>query len=157
MAFYRDLEPCDYFRGGASVLRAVGWLSAGHDYSHGELHDLDYQRLKGFVEDCWQPFWYRGSHTCEFCQGCRGTRNLFVPGTGVVFVAPEMIVHYVERHSYAPPREFLDALSACPEMGTSEYFSRLIDEGGTEFGLLTRLAAPNLPVCPFCGGALVTP
>jgi hypothetical protein len=81
MAFYRDLEPCDYFSGKCdSVLRAVGWLSPAGDYTRGELDDSDYVKLKALVDECWQPFWYKGDHICEFCQQCRGTRNLFFPG-----------------------------------------------------------------------------
>jgi hypothetical protein len=29
--------------------------------------------------------------------------------SGVIFVAPVLILHYVAAHSYKPPREFLDA------------------------------------------------
>lgn len=30
--------------------------------------------------------------------------------SGQVFVAPNLIVHYIEAHSYLPPREFVEAV-----------------------------------------------
>jgi hypothetical protein len=44
-----------------------------------------------------------------------------VPSGGRIFFAPEMIAHYVERHGYAPPDEFVSAVMACPLPGTEAY------------------------------------
>jgi hypothetical protein len=153
MTYYPDLSPCDYFRGAASALRAVGWLSSEHSYPKGVLDGEESRRLVSLVASCWQPFYFRGHHSCEFC-GRIGTRNLFVPGEGVVYVAPEMIVHYVEVHSYRPPDAFLEALGSCPEMGSDAYFTALTEQGGAEFANLTGLIKPAS--CPFCGSPLVT-
>lgn len=31
------------------------------------------------------------------------------PGWGT-YIAPDLIIHYIERHSYRPPKDFLEAL-----------------------------------------------
>jgi len=50
----------------------------------------------------------------------QGILNLFVPGTGIVYVAPKLILHYIDAHEYQPPAEFCDAVLACPPMGSVE-------------------------------------
>jgi hypothetical protein len=74
-----------------------------------------------------------------------------------VFVAPDAILHYVERHNYLPPRQFLDAVITCPEMGSEPYFTALVDAGGREFAYMTGLMKPDPVPCPYCGEPLRTP
>ena len=50
-----------------------------------------------------------------------GCTNLYVPTNQVVYVAPSMIVHYIDAHSYLPPTEFCDAVMLCPAMRSMEY------------------------------------
>lgn len=58
-----------------------------------------------------------------------GATNLYVPAEGCVYVAPSMIAHYVEVHSYEPPAAFWDAVMNCPEMGSETYRQALIANG----------------------------
>lgn len=112
------------------------------------------ERLEYLLGDPWDPFGphYRGQHTCELCGGKWSKLNLFVPGTCAVYVAPELILHYIDAHEYAPPEEFCAALLACPEMNSSDYLSALARVGGMafawHFGLLE-------PLCPTCRGRLI--
>jgi hypothetical protein len=46
-----------------------------------------------------------------------------VPNGDVLFVAPEMIVHYVEQHQYAPPKEFVAAVLRSPLPDEQEYWA----------------------------------
>jgi hypothetical protein len=46
---------------------------------------------------------------------------LGVPGRTVLYVAPEMILHYVTDHRYLPPAEFVEAVTTCPLPGTPAY------------------------------------
>jgi hypothetical protein len=62
-----------------------------------------------------------GVHTCELCGSFKAGGNLGVPGDGVLYVAPEMIAHYVSAHGYLPPDEFVQAVSVSPLPGTEEY------------------------------------
>jgi hypothetical protein len=47
--------------------------------------------------------------------------NVSVPAGAVLFVAPEMVAHYVEKHGYLPPQEFVEAVLAAPLPGTPNY------------------------------------
>jgi len=62
-----------------------------------------------------------GFHTCELCGLFRASGKVAVPTNSVLFVAPEMVLHYVEQHSYRPPRDFVDAVLSCPLPGSPEY------------------------------------
>jgi hypothetical protein len=58
-----------------------------------------------------------------------GANNLYVPADGCVYVAPSMISHYVDVHSYEPPAVFWEAVMNCPEMGSETYRQALIANG----------------------------
>ena len=63
-----------------------------------------------------------------------GATNLFVPGEGCVYVAPSMIVHYVDSHNYEPPTAFWQAVMKCPEMGSEAYKEALVVNGPSSEG-----------------------
>ena len=44
-----------------------------------------------------------------------------IPAATELFIAPELILHYVEEHRYCPPQSFIDAVRQCPEQGSREY------------------------------------
>jgi len=44
-----------------------------------------------------------------------------VPADGLLYVAPEMISHYVVDHDYLPPSELIEAVLRSPIPGTEEY------------------------------------
>jgi hypothetical protein len=50
-----------------------------------------------------------------------GTANVFVPAGDVVFVAPSLLLHYIDSHEYQPPSEFQRAVKACPPMKSMAY------------------------------------
>jgi hypothetical protein len=58
-----------------------------------------------------------------------GASNVFVPGEGVIYVAPSMIAHYIDAHNYEPPAVFWEAVMKCPEMGSDAYGQALILNG----------------------------
>jgi hypothetical protein len=62
-----------------------------------------------------------GYHTCEFCGRAHGTGNFGVLSDDLLFVAPEMVVHYVREHGYRPPAEFIAAVLHSPLPDTEEY------------------------------------
>ena len=62
-----------------------------------------------------------GPHECNLCHSFVAAGVFAVPGSEVLFVAPEMLAHYVDHHSYLPPAEFLNAVESCPVPGTAEY------------------------------------
>lgn len=58
-----------------------------------------------------------------------GPSNLFVPADGFIYVAPSMIVHYIDEHRYDPPSAFWEAVLKCPEMHTAAYRKAMIANG----------------------------
>jgi hypothetical protein len=132
MAEYTDLTPCDYFHVECEALLAVGWLSTETRYAMGDSEPAFFARLVQFAGSPWQPMVFAGFHACELCQFQRplGTANIFVPHRGSIYVAPELIVHYIAAHRYKPPQVFIDAVMACPEMNSMAYKKAILANGG---------------------------
>jgi hypothetical protein len=126
--FFADLTPYEYGRDEpqAHILN-IGWLSHDHPFSTGPVSEAFVQMLRRLVA---APVnLYRGSHLCEFCPdppvflspgGLRmidpppstaGNGEIRVVGNaGRIYVAPVLVVHYVEEHKYQPPAEFIAAV-----------------------------------------------
>src|SRR5262245_45389222 len=106
---FADLAPiCQVDFG--SRIRAIGWLSVVFPYQAGPVPAEFVEALRRQLANPWQPVTACGPHACEFCPAggpvFRAVRNLWVPGEGVIYVAPEMVLHYIEAHRYRPPDEF---------------------------------------------------
>jgi hypothetical protein len=167
MTWFPDLSTCDYFdRSGDTLsesdrLLAVGWLSGSHDYTRGTIDPAVRQALSRMLDCPWSPIHFLGSHLCELCVGAwgyaqrflgsrnrqrhrlpLGHRNLFIPAGRVVYVAPELVVHYIEQHGYAPPEEFCNAVRACPPVWSDAYFAELRRSGSASFNLIVPPAVP---------------
>jgi hypothetical protein len=125
MAWFADLSPCTYFPGPfADCLVAVGWLESGQPYPTGFVDRRVYDKLIELFRKPWQPVYCMGPHICDLCnyEGAFSHKNLFVPHGDITLVAPELITHYMNAHSYCPPDEFCEAVMACPPMSTADYF-----------------------------------
>lgn len=125
--FIEDLSTDAYFARGPNV-RAVGWLEAGHPHQQGPVPDEFLARLKEHVAKAYQPMVFWGFHECSLCSDSQrrtGDSNLLIPTAQLLYVAPEMIVHYIEDHGYRPPLEFIDAVTACPEQESPRYTALL--------------------------------
>jgi hypothetical protein len=132
MAWYADLSPCDYFGpDSACFLRAVGWLERGKAFSSGSVDAKVYARLVELLKEPWEPIATMGFHDCDLClyEGQSGKRNLFVPAGSMVFVCPELLIHYMNAHQYRPPEEFCEAVLTCPPMRSTPYFKALLASG----------------------------
>jgi hypothetical protein len=126
MSFFPDMGGESPVAAGDHV-RAVGWLHPDHPYSQGEVPAEFLLRLKEFVArsgDSAGALYFGafgGFHTCEFCGQAHGINNFGVPSGDLLFVAPEMIVHYIEKHGYCPPAGFVEAVLRSPLPDTEEY------------------------------------
>jgi len=131
-----DLQPWDYFGPAlAKVCVAVGWLERGTPFPTGAADIRVYRRLQELALDPFQLFVAGGSHGCTLCQfepEKAGGANLFIPGAGFLFVAPELIVHYMNAHAYLPPNAFGQAVLSCPDMRSMEYKRLFLANGGRE-------------------------
>jgi hypothetical protein len=124
-------------------LKNIGFLWSGHSFPRGRVSPLLFERLVSLVEmprrSC-----ASGYHNC--CVGlCRlrigpcpqhtfqfrgrilylGSWNIIVPAMEQVFIAPNLILHYLHRHKYKPPETFCSAVLDCPTPGSEAYFASI--------------------------------
>jgi hypothetical protein len=149
MAHYEDLTSCDYFGPTEGQLLAVGWLDREHSFSKGKITPQLYESLARLVANAWQPFAIAGRHPCEFCiftggpsevrvgdiSVSLGATNVFVPAAECVYVAPALVLHYMDAHEYAPPDAFRRAVETCPPMRSMQYLKAIRQHGVNRLGL----------------------
>jgi hypothetical protein len=111
-----------------TCLRAVGWLERGRPFATGTVDAAAYSRLIELFQNPWEPAVTMGFHRCDLClyDGPPGKRNIYIPTNGEVFVAPELVTHYMNAHGYRPPDVFCAAVLACPEMRSMQYLKALL-------------------------------
>ena len=126
MSFFPDMG-CKSMVAAGTHVRAIGWLHPDHAYDKGEVTAEFLTRLKEFTARSGhsaQALYFGASgglHTCEFCGRAHGIGNFGVPSGDLLFVAPEMVVHYIEQHGYRPPAEFVAAVFRSPLPDTEDY------------------------------------
>lgn len=133
MASIPDLSPCTYFGfDPGDTLLAIGWLERGDEFATGRMDDRVYRRLGELARQPWEFFIYRGFHSCSLCQydGAESTANLFIPGDGVIYACPELIVHCIDAHWYRPPEQFQAAVVRCADQNSMEFKRRFLEHGG---------------------------
>lgn len=102
----------------------VGWLDSRHDFPQGHVADEVLEKLAGLAQTKVNVM--RGCHDCQFCSEesplkfpTKDDRGYVFLGTGEIHVeavsgatysAPSLIVHYIQRHHYLPPDDFLEAV-----------------------------------------------
>ena len=125
--YFPDLSPYSYsLPEPLPGVLTVGWLSAPNPFATGVIEPAHLDTLK-YLAVSQAPHQMRGYSHCELCgraqpeleyDGRRrtlGSAEVWVPHAtrdGVIFAAPNLVVHYTEAHAYLPPREFLEALAA---------------------------------------------
>ena len=123
--YFKDLSPYRYRTGEESARTLnVGWLGRWRPLRFGGVPP---EAVETLFEACRMPVnRTRGYHCCPRCwrptpQGVRvsrggtelvlGSAEIRVQGKdGVVYAAPDLIYHYVTRHGYRPPAEFVAAV-----------------------------------------------
>lgn len=146
--YYADLSPFapDPSANYGKVL-AIGWLDPAHDFRQGVVARDFVERLTDLLVNPWQPAVSMGRHSCGFCRFTggptefhlenrigqpsppMGIANLWLPGEDVLYVAPSLILHYMDAHGYAPPDEFQAAAMACPPMRSVRYMKAILKFG----------------------------
>lgn len=85
----------------------IGWLDWEHQFSMSEPA-LDF--LSVLFKLVQHPVRISpGLHSCPFCGEAAGTGEVEVVARTAIYVAPTLIIHYVEAHQYRPPDEFVIA------------------------------------------------
>jgi hypothetical protein len=124
--YFEDLSPYEYLRRPAdAAIVNVGWLSVDHSYETGDVAAEFLEAVRRLVAS--PVNLTRGVHECEFCPSPMTTRNGApwyqpVPGStgngeirivgndGRTYVAPVLLLHYLEAHRYRPPVAFIAAV-----------------------------------------------
>ena len=93
---------------------AVGYLSIDEEFEKGEVSQNFLTKLKVVWEEG-ITLGSLGSHECEFCidEGIfpRGRssseKELIDRENKIKYLFPEMIFHYITKHKYLPPSDFI--------------------------------------------------
>ena len=146
MTYYPDLSACDYFGSIDVPLVAIGWLENGRPVPTGEVPEQVFEQLRELLREPWGPA-FCGWHDCDLCvyrygrsklgthRSTMGFKNVFVPGDAKIYVAPELILHYIDQHGYSPPAEFQQAVLDCPTMRSVAYLQAILKLGLTHKAL----------------------
>jgi len=140
MTWYPDLSPYVYWLGvsGAgheppSDALNVGWLDGSQPFPTGDPAPAFVERLLYLCVRRRENL-TRGWHLCQMCpRGADldvhglddpasvtldgephfvGDGEIHVPALGATYFAPNLIIHYVTEHRYAPPEAFVAAVLA---------------------------------------------
>jgi hypothetical protein len=129
MTYFPDGSTYSYTAGEADAVN-IGWLDAKHTFPTEEPSAAFVAALARLCRHGVKPM--RGYHRCELCRHSDGdisqapARAEDLDGefplgsaeirvrapTGVVFAAPNLIIHYVTVHKYRPPDAFHEAVLA---------------------------------------------
>jgi hypothetical protein len=135
MTFFKDLTPYSFKR---SAIRTnsvnVGWLDIAHTYQVGSV---PLEMIEALWRFCRAPVVRtRGFHVCNLCHASQpgplrvtqgdetlklSTAEIRVFGSNKIYAAPDLIYHYVTKHAYQPPDEFVVAVISGPSPGTEAY------------------------------------
>jgi hypothetical protein len=128
LTHFVDLSKYDYIESpsGEKCLN-IGWLSKGFDFPTGEISEDVLGKLKILSAKIENET--RGLHYCEFCDppifsprgesfvctlikdAPNGNGEIWIDGLGgIKYIAPTLLLHYIEVHNYLPPKEFLEAV-----------------------------------------------
>jgi hypothetical protein len=130
--YFADLTNYQYLLGRTLLdVFNVGWLDQSMPFSRGKTESVFLKRLEDWFEISRVKL-MRGAHLCNFCDSKQwpppslkeqpsinlegkgvliGSCEIWIPGEGsTIYASPAMIIHYVEKHQYSPPKEFWNAV-----------------------------------------------
>ena len=131
MTYAADLDTMTMVDRGSHI-RAIGWLDKQHEFRTGRSPSHFVRKLRLVTGHAFSSSralgWpmFLGFHRCNLCDGFDAVGNIGVPFSDILFVAPEMVSHYVEEHCYQPPQEFIDAVMRCAIPGTKDYYESVL-------------------------------
>jgi len=103
-----DLEPYtyNYYTQVKKNVLGVGWLDETRPFNKGEVPEEFIEKLKKAKRVNFTKGW----HDCPFCGKAKGSHEIMVRYNNKIYMAPELIVHYIEEHNYQPPEEYINAV-----------------------------------------------
>ena len=124
MTYYADFSLYDFIEYEEPEGLTIGWLEDGFDYNIDEVSEEDLANIidLGSLRQRRSQGW----HSCTLCQeytehsvtSARANVDYrlghaeirAVSDDGALYVAPNLIIHYIVDHLYGPPVEFIDAV-----------------------------------------------
>lgn len=94
---------------------AIGYLDITEEYQKGPVSQNFINKLRQ-VWDTGGRLMSMGHHDCEFCidednykgRAMGGSEKIIMDEENKIeYIFPEMIFHYIEKHGYQPPEEFV--------------------------------------------------
>ena len=118
--YFEDLSKYNFFFKDSEEIN-IGWLDSGHDFEKKAPLQEFVEKLKAYKDHTTMQT--RGWHQCPFCTDKATSSNEIrvVGKDGKIYASPTLVIHYVEKHNYSPPQEFVDAVLNGPEPGSDEY------------------------------------
>jgi hypothetical protein len=125
MPYHPDLTPMTSTTG--VRYRLVGWLGPRPDFPTGPVPAALLPTLWRYVP--YKCEMYMGVHACDFCgeHGHRedgmavGNAQIWIFHASRAYFVPDMIIHYISKHHYRPPDEFIDAVLHGAQARTHAY------------------------------------
>ncbi|MBU1342610.1 MAG: hypothetical protein KKE44_24035 [Proteobacteria bacterium] len=124
MTYYSDLSSYEYIKSKAkSNILNIGWLDKDHQFNKGNIDSFLLKKIFNLCRNAVNKT--RGYHLCPFCNDpsfgvtveindekiVLGSAEIWVKGENdKIYSAPDLIYHYINEHSYLPPKEFLTAI-----------------------------------------------
>ena len=124
---FEDLSRYSYTKmTSRAALKNVGWLATDVPFDQGPEPPGLLEKIQTATSITRNPM--RGIHGCPFCghehvrelvegrEALLGMSEVWFPSPSneVVYIAPSLLLHYVRRHGYLPPAEFVQAALALP-------------------------------------------
>jgi hypothetical protein len=136
--YFEDLSQyCYFLKSGLHNVLNVGWLDAFHSFNVGDVSPSFLSTLRAIVAETFPCVdvhvnRMRSVHPCNLCgeenlplidyRGRKynlGMSEIWIPGEGLWYAAPSMVLHYIEAHHYSAPQEFVVAVES---MDTNEAY-----------------------------------
>jgi hypothetical protein len=133
MKFYPDGEICTELQSHSDrTIVAIGWLAPGNPFTTGTTPLEVYTKLAALCKTSWSIRALLGFADCQICatQPIRsetpqlavaapnlqtlGSKFFLIPTNTIGYAFPDLILHYIYKHNYAPPAEFCEAVLRCP-------------------------------------------
>ncbi len=127
--YFEDMSSyCYYLKTALSNVKNVGWLERSKPYNTGDVDGDFLPRLSNIIlgNDVidTQVNKMRSVHPCSLSscylqeikegerKACLGAAEIWIPSieNDDFFASPSMVYHYIEKHGYLPPKEFISAV-----------------------------------------------
>jgi hypothetical protein len=127
--YFEDLSQYEFIgRKALPTMKNIGWLEEGVDYPRGYVEPVLTRKILQLCKNLTNGT--RGFHGCTLCGEKQfggipvqfdgeefhlGSAEVHVKASdGTIYVAPNLVYHYVTVHEYLPPKAFLDAVAELP-------------------------------------------